>query len=273
MGEIKHKKVKLRDISISYLMKDTDQAEATIVFIHGFPFNKNTWFPQLEDLPERVRGIAYDVRGHGNSTSGHGYFNLDVFAKDLIAFIEWLDVGPVVVCGVSMGGYIALRAHELNSDKFKGLILSDTHSFDDPNEGRIKRFSTIDAVLRNGKRTFSIGFAKNVLSRKTTDNKPEVFELIKSAIRRNNERNICATLLALASRTNTTHTLEKIQVPVLLLRGEDDQLISREQMKKMEELIPDVRYQEFPGCGHLPNLENETRFNGEIRNFFISKIM
>lgn len=275
MSEIKHKKVRLRDISISYLLSDSgeEEAAATIVFIHGFPFNKNTWMPQLQDLPDQVRGIAYDVRGHGNSTTGHGYFSMDVFAKDLLAFIDWLDMGSVVVCGVSMGGYIALRAHELDPQKFKGLILCDTHSFDDTNEGKIKRFATIDSVLKNGKRTFAIGFAKNVLSEKTRSNKKEVSDLIKSSIRRNNERNICATLLALASRTDTTHTLTQIQVPVLLLRGEEDHIVSREQMKKMEELIPDVRYQEFSLCGHLPNLENETRFNGEIRNFFISKIM
>ncbi|WP_118194090.1 alpha/beta fold hydrolase [Albibacterium indicum] len=273
MSEIKRKKVRLRDISISYLLSDSDEAEATIIFIHGFPFNKNTWVPQLQDLPDQVRGIAYDVRGHGNSTTGHGYFNLDVFAKDLLAFIEWLDAGPVVVCGVSMGGYIALRAHEMDPEKFRGLILCDTHSFDDPNEGRIKRFATIESVLKNGKRTFAIGFAKNVLSEKTRTNKKEVVDLIKSSIRRNNERNICATLLALASRTDTTHTLSHIRVPVLLLRGEEDQIVSKEQMNKMEKMIPDVRYLEFPGCGHLPNLENDTRFNGEIRNFFISKIM
>lgn len=273
MSEVKHKKVRLRDISISYLLKDVEKADATIIFIHGFPFNKNTWTPQLYDLPENVRGIAYDVRGHGNSTTGHGYFSLDVFAKDLIAFIDWLDVGSVVVCGVSMGGYITLRAHELSPEKFKALILCDTHTFDDSNEGRIKRFATIDSVLRNGKRAFSVGFAKKVLSEKTRTSKKEVTELIKSSIRRNNERNICATLLALASRTDTTHTLNHIQVPVLLLRGEEDKIVSKDQMKKMEELIPDVRYHEFPACGHLPNLENETRFNGEIRNFFISKII
>lgn len=273
MKEIKHKKVKLRDISISYLLKDAAPAAATIVFIHGFPFNKNTWLPQLNDLPEGVKGVAYDVRGHGNSTSGHGYFNMDVFAKDLLAFIEYLAVGPVVVCGISMGGYIALHAQMLNPELFKGMVLCDTHSFDDTNEGRMKRFASIDSVLKHGKRTFSIGFAQNVLSEKTRAHKAEVAELVKSAIRRNNERNICATLLALASRTDTTPTLNQIRVPVLLLRGEEDQIVSRDQMKEMEVLIFDVRYHEFPGCGHLPNLENEARFNGEIRNFFISKIL
>src|SRR5690606_31101688 len=151
---------------------------ATIVFIHGFPFNKNTWMPQLQDLPDQVRGIAYDVRGHGNSTTGHGYFSMDVFAKDLLAFIDWLAMGSVVVCGGAMGAHTAWPAHELDPQKFKGLILGDTHSFDGTNEGKITRFATIASVLKNGGRTFGIGFAKNVLSEKARSNKREVSDLI-----------------------------------------------------------------------------------------------
>jgi len=67
--------------------------------------------------------------------------------------------------------------------------------------------------------------------------------------------------------------LENINVPVLILKGQEDKIVSLDQVKTMEMLIPDVKYVEFPDCGHLPNLENPTRFNGEIRNFLISKIL
>src|SRR5690606_17763198 len=103
--------------------------------------------------------------------------------------------------------------------------------------------------------------------------KPEIVEFIKSSIRRNTESSICATLLALASRTDTTKGLKNIDVPVLILRGEEDEIVSLDQVKSMAALIPDVKHIEFPENGHLPNLENPTRFNGEIRNFLISKIL
>src|SRR5690606_10040493 len=244
-----------------------------IIFIHGFPFNKNTWIPQLQDLPPSIQGIAVDVRGHGNTTSGHGFFSIDVFANDLLIFIKTLGLEKVVVCGVSMGGYIALRAFEINADLFSGLVLSDTHSFADTDEGKIKRFASIESVLKHGKRSFSIGFVPKVFSEKSIQQKPNAVKLVKSSIRRNTESNICATLLALAARTDTTKTLKKIKIPVLMIRGEEDTIVSNEQVKAMELLIPDVRYVEVPDCGHLPNLENPTRFNGEIRNFLISKIL
>lgn len=270
---IKRKTVRARDISISYLLKDSSQAESTIIFIHGFPFNKNMWIGQLDALPSTVRGIAMDVRGHGNTTNGHGFFNMDVFAKDLIAFIETLKLERVVLCGISMGGYIALRAFELRPALFSGIVLSDTHSFADTDAAKLKRFATIESVLKHGKRIYAIGFVSSIFSKKAIEEKPEVVDLIKSSIRRNTESSICATLLALASRTDTTSVLKDMNVPVLILRGEEDGIVSLEQVKSMEELIPDVKHIEIPDCGHLPNLENPVRFNGEIRNFLISKIL
>jgi pimeloyl-ACP methyl ester carboxylesterase len=270
---MKRKRLRINDISISYLTNEVIDPTITLVFIHGFPFNKNMWLPQFQEIPEGVKVYALDVRGHGGTTSGHGFFNMDVFADDLIAFIEKNNLRKVVVCGCSMGGYIALRAYEKAPNLFKGLILVDTHSFSDDNKAKLNRFDTIQAVLSYGKRAFSIGFVGKVFSKKTLSEKPEVVELIRSTIRRNDERDICATLLALASRTDTGESLKNIKVPVLIIRGEEDKLVSLDKIDFMLNEIPDVRYIEIAECGHLPNLENASRFNGEMKNFLISKIL
>src|SRR5690606_17330491 len=73
---IKRRRIRIGDISISYLLKDAEPADQTVVFVHGFPFNKNMWIPQLAALPPSTRGIAMDVRGHGNSTTGQGSFGI-----------------------------------------------------------------------------------------------------------------------------------------------------------------------------------------------------
>src|SRR5690606_2681467 len=140
--------------SISYLVSPCAQPKYTVVFIHGFPFNKNMWIPQLESLPQDVQGIARDVRGHGRSTIGHGFVSVDVFARDLLAFIEKLGLQQIVLCGVSMGGYIALRTFELAPTLLKGLVLVSTHAQADANAGKIQRFDTIHSVLKYGRRTF-----------------------------------------------------------------------------------------------------------------------
>lgn len=271
---MKRKRIRVNDISISYLMESNSETpQATLIFLHGFPFNKNMWTAQLEQLPPGVQGIAFDIRGHGQSTRGHGLFSVDVFADDLIAVIKEMKIENPVLCGISMGGYIALRAYEKLPEVFKGLILVDTHSFADSNEQKKKRFESIQSVLSHGRRAFSINFVNQVFSAHTLAKNPEAVELIKSTIRRNKEMDICSTLLALAARTDTTETLPAIQVPVLLIRGTEDLLVSKEQMAEMEARIPDVRHIEMEECAHLPNLENPGRFNGEIRNFLISKIL
>jgi len=264
---IKRRRIRIGDISISYLLKDAEPADQTVVFVHGFPFNKNMWIPQLAALPPSTRGIAMDVRGHGNSTTGHGFFSVDVFAKDLLVFLRKTAIERTVLCGISMGGYIALRAYQLQPETFTGLVLCDTNSLADDNAAKQKRFDSIQSVLKNGKRAFSIGFVNNVFGEKALAENQEAVDLIKSSIRRNTESSICATLLALASRTDTTDSLPAITVPTLVIRGSEDRITPREQSDILVSKIPNATYLEMAGCGHLPNLEDTTRFNMELAAF------
>lgn len=265
---IKRLRIRIGDISISYLRKEAKAANHhTVVFVHGFPFNKNMWIPQLEALPASVRAIAIDVRGHGNSTMGHGFFSIDVFAKDLLVFLRKTGIERAVLCGISMGGYIALRAYQLQPDAFAGLVLCDTNSLADDNAAKQKRFDTIQSVLKHGKRAFSIGFVNNVFGQKAMAENQKAVDLIKSSIRRNTESSICSTLLALAARTDTTDSLPSITVPTLVVRGADDRITSREQSDILVSGIPGATYLEIPECGHLPNLEDPTRFNMELMAF------
>lgn len=267
---IKSFKTKVEDINISYYIKKaTETEEKTVIFLHGFPFNKNSWKLQLESLEDNVTGIAIDIRGHGLSTSGHGFFSIDVFAKDLEAFMDKLELEKAILCGVSMGGYIALRAYALFPHKIAGLILSDTHHRPDDNAGKQKRFDSIQAVLRYGRRPFAIAFIDNIFTKKTIQEGAYVVELIKSSIRRNSINSICATQLALASRMDSTDILPKIDVPVLLIRGAEDKITPKELMLEMHTKIKDSKYVEIPNTGHLPNLEAPLSFNREMNDFIL----
>lgn len=265
---VQRKKIRIGDISISYLLKEAlSVPQKTIVFIHGFPFNKNMWLEQLEALPDNVSGIAVDVRGHGHSTMGHGFFSIDVFAKDLIVFMEKLYLKEVILCGLSMGGYIALRANQLAPHLFRGLVLASTNSEADSNEAKIKRFEAIQSVLKFGRRVFAIGFVKRVFSEESLLTNLDEVEMIRSSIRRNDIRSICATLLALASRTDTTDTLQSISFPCLIVRGADDQLMSIEQAETLKENIKDAELLVIDKCGHLPNLEDPIAFNSALNRY------
>lgn len=266
--QIKAHKIRLDDVSLSYYIRPANKNNTkTVIFLHGFPFNKNSWKQQLIDLPEDFTGIALDIRGHGLSTSGHGFFSIDVFAKDLKHFIQKLKLSQVVLCGVSMGGYIALHTYGLCPESISGLILCDTHHKADDNTAKKNRFDSIQAVLRYGRRPFAIGFVDKLFVEKTIQEKPEVVELIKSSIRRNSISSICATQLALASRMDSTHILSNISVPTLLIRGDQDKITNKEIMLEMKESITHSTYVEIKEAGHLPNLDNPEEFKAVLLDY------
>lgn len=265
---IKSNKLRIGDVSLSYHIKKAKTKESkTILFLHGFPFNKNMWRQQLLASADNVTAIAVDIRGHGNSTSGHSFFSIDVFAKDLVFFIEQLGLEKVVLCGISMGGYIALRLYELIPTRISGMILCDTHSQADDNAAKQKRFDSIQAVLTHGRRPFAIGFIEKVFAGPSLEKEPEAVLLIKSSIRRNSINSICATLLALAARTDTSPVLKFINCPSLLIRGKEDRITSRESMQEMAKGIQDSAFVEMEDCGHLPNLEAPQAFNSLLIDF------
>jgi pimeloyl-ACP methyl ester carboxylesterase len=94
-----------------------------LVFLHGFPFSGAMWQPQLNSLPDSVRAVAPDIRGSGASDVGDGQYTIDLFVDDLIALLDYLQISKAVLCGLSMGGYIAQRALQRRPDLVQGLIL------------------------------------------------------------------------------------------------------------------------------------------------------
>ena len=138
----KELEVRVNDIVVSY--NDSGQEHPiSLIFIHGFPFNKDSWNPQLDYFTKNYRCISYDIRGFGNTHFGNQELSVELFADDLDAFMDILQIKNAVVCGLSMGGYVALRAVLKYPHRFKGLILSDTQCIADSPEGKEKRYKAI----------------------------------------------------------------------------------------------------------------------------------
>jgi pimeloyl-ACP methyl ester carboxylesterase len=262
---------KIGPLNFSYLSRKADNKRASIVFVHGFPFDKSIWNKQIASLPAQIEGFSYDIRGFGQSTpTAHQFFSIDLFAKDLSDFLDFLKIDSCIICGISMGGYIALRAAELFPQKVAGLILCDTNCVADSNESKIKRFASIDLIQSGGKAEFVEGFLNNVFSENTLTTKADVVDFLRQVINSISEDTICATQLALAARTDTSNVLPKLQVPTLIIRGAEDKLMTPEQTEQLHAGIRNSDVVEIPDSGHLPNLENPDFFN-EAMNSFLDK--
>ncbi len=259
-------KIRLNGININYVERGMPQG-SPIVFIHGFPFDHTMWEPQMKALPNHYRAIAYDVRGHGGSDVGDGQYSIEFFVDDLVALLDHLVIKQAIICGLSMGGYIALRAIERHPDRFTALILCDTRSEADPNEGKVKRSASIKTVKIQGVKAFSEEFVKVAFAPKTFDSNPEIVETIKKVIQSNSPIGIRGTLLALAARTDTSAALSNIKVPTLILVGEHDKLTPPSASEAMKGKIPNAEMYIIPNAAHMSNLENPTEFNEKLIAF------
>jgi 3-oxoadipate enol-lactonase len=250
-----------------YYVDEGDRSAPPIVLIHGFPFNSDMWKPQVEVLKRDFRVITYDVRGHGRGEVGDGQYTLELFVDDLIALLDQLHLQKVVLCGLSMGGYVALRAIERNPERCSALILCDTTSNADSNEAKLRRAASIKSIKSAGVVPYGEGFLKAVLTEKTFTERTDVVEEVRSMILANTSIGMCGALLALVSRTETTQSLPKINVPTLILVGEQDKTTPPELSEKMQQLIPNSELHKVPNAAHLSNLENPEEFNKHLLHF------
>jgi 3-oxoadipate enol-lactonase len=241
-----------------------------VVFIHGFPFNRSMWKPQTAVLRNDFHLITYDVRGHGGSGTGDGQYTVELFVDDLIALLDHLKISRCVAAGLSMGGYIALRAIERNPERFRALVLCDTRSEADGNEGKIRRAAQAKAVKTDGSTKFAEAFVGAVFAKETLDGNPALVEAVKAMIRGTTPLSIAGTLIALACRTDTTASLFTVKVPTLILVGKSDTLTPVSASQAMKDKIPGSTMHIIPKAGHLSNMENPDDFNEHLASFLKS---
>ncbi len=243
---------------------------APVVFIHGFPFSHKMWtFPggQTEALAGTHRVVAYDVCGHGESEVSSGHYSIEFFVDDLIGLLNHLNIQQAIVVGLSMGGYIALRAIEKHPDRFKGLVLCDTRSEADSNEGKIQRAVQINSIKSEGVKPFAEEYIKNIFAPESMTERNESVRLIQSIIERTAPSSLFGTLLALAARTDTTDSLSSIKVPTCIIVGEKDVLTPVSAAEKMKENIPHAAVTVIPNAAHISNMENPEAFNKALVEF------
>ncbi len=256
----------INDVPINYVDLGSSSA-MPVLFVHGFPFSHAMWKPQLGEVSRRYRAIAYDIRGHGESYVGDGQYMIEGHVEDMLAFLDMLKIEKTVLVGLSMGGYIALRALERNPERFLAAVLCDTRSEADTNEGKLKRYEGMKSVKKDGSRAFADAFVKGVFARETLARLPGIVEEIHTVIAQTTPLSIAGTLLALACRTDTTPSLPSIRVPTLILVGEQDVTTPPAASESMHAKIPRSELHLIPRAAHMSNLENPEAFNQKLMAF------
>lgn len=246
--------------------EDTGGGGVPLVLIHAFPLHRGMWEPQAP-LGAKARLITYDVRGFGRSPAGDGLIPFEQHVDDLLALLDHLKLQKAVLCGLSMGGYIALRTAERAPGRVRALILADTKTEADGNEARLKRAAGALAIQRDGLEKFAEGFVQGALAPDAAARNPRAVERVRELIRFNEPAGVRAGLLAMAGRTDTTAALPKLTMPALVLVGEHDGLTPPAAARAMASAMPNASFEALAGAGHLASLENPEAFNRAVAQF------
>jgi pimeloyl-ACP methyl ester carboxylesterase len=225
------------------------------------------WDAQTEELKLTNRVITYDVRGHGDTDEGDEDFSIALFVEDLIGLMDELKIDSAILCGLSMGGYIALQAIEKYPERFNGLVLSDTTCKADTPEGKEKRMMTIESIKKNGVEKFVEGMIKNLFAEKSFITKKPAIHAVKEMMLKTSQSALCKTLLALAGRAETCNRLPEINVPVLIMAGYEDKITPPATARFLHEKIKSSRLHILNHAGHVANIENPEDFNEQLKMF------
>ena len=258
--------ITINNLTVSYSDHGPDDAPV-IIFIHGFPLNKSMWNIQVEALKENYRVIAYDIRGHGNSDAGIDEFSIELFVIDLLRLMEKLKIEKSILCGLSLGGYIALNAVLKHPDRFDGLILNDTQCIADTPEIKENRCNAIISIKEKGVEQYADEIIKKLFAPETFTKNKNVVDAVKEMIISTQKQSLCNTLHALAERKETCNQLPEINIPVLIMVGEEDKITPIAAAQQMHEKILNSKLEIIQQAGHLSNLENPTAFNTHLVNF------
>lgn len=239
-----------------------------IVFIHGYPLDRRIWQPQLAGLAGVGHVLAPDLRGHGESDGMSGPYWMDTFADDLDAFLDEKEIDtPAIFCGLSMGGYVAMSFYRDHAPRVGGLVFAATRANAEDAGGREKRNQAIERAQKDGVGAIVEDMLPKMFSPRTYDERGDLVDWVRTVMLSTPLDTMVNDLAGMRERPDSFATLEQIEIPVLILHGEDDQIMPRSVIDEMQEHIRHARVELIPDAGHLLNLEQPEAFNQAIRDY------
>jgi YbgC/YbaW family acyl-CoA thioester hydrolase len=238
-----------------------------ILFVHGYPFDRSIWRDQIDSL-DGYRRIAPDLRGMGQSDAPDLGYGMGTYAADLAALLDALGVNEVVLCGLSMGGYVIFEFLRHWRHRVRALILIDTRAEADSTEGRRARDTAAATARESGAGAVAEAILPKVLASGSEERAPELVERVRRMMAATPVAGMAGALAAMRDRHDSTGLLPTLAgLPTLVIVGEEDVLTPPDAARRMVTLIPGARLVVIPGAGHLPPLERPSETTAEIREF------
>lgn len=238
-----------------------------LVLLHAFPLSSAMWATQHWLLADACRLITPDLRGWGDSPLGDAEPSLDAVVDDLALLLDDLELDRVVLGGASMGGYVTMAFLRRYPERVLGLVLANTKATADTPGAAANRARMANALDHtHSAETLVENVYGNLLGSTTRKTKPAVADAVRAAVLAAPPAAAAWAQRAMASRADAVEVLRGTHVPTLILAGEEDALITDEDVATMASALPDAAVIEIPHAGHLTAVEDPTAFDGAVRS-------
>jgi 3-oxoadipate enol-lactonase len=238
-----------------------------IVLLHPFPVNHEFWLPVAEVLSWRYRVIMPDLRGHGESGIGEGPATMEKHAADIAHVMDDADVGRAPLIGVSIGGYALFEFWRKHRGRVAGLGLCNTKAQADGPEARAGRLQAANDVLERGTEPFFESMIPKVMGKTTREMRPDLVEGALRMMGQMSPENVAQVQRGMAARPDSMETVKTINVPTLLVTGDEDVTTGVNEAELMHQHISGSHLRVIAKAGHYAAWEQPDESAKVLRQF------
>jgi pimeloyl-ACP methyl ester carboxylesterase len=247
-------------------------AGVPVLLVHGFPLDHTMWAAQIEALSAVARVIAPDLRGFGQTPLAPGDeargITMELYADDLAELLDVVAVRePAVLCGFSMGGYVAWQFLRKYPQRVRALAQIDTRAAADTEEGRSGRIKMAENVAEWGSARVAEMLGPKLFAAETFQKLPRVVQAVRGVVGRTAPAGIATAQRGMAARPDVTAMLPTIGVPTLIVAGELDAISPPQEMEAFAAKIPSSRFVKISCAGHMTTMENPSAVNEALVGF------
>jgi 3-oxoadipate enol-lactonase len=238
-----------------------------VVLLHPFPANHEFWVPVAEVLATRYRVVLPDLRGHGDSGVGDGPATMEKHAGDIARVMDDARIGRAPLAGVSIGGYALFEFWRRHRERVSALGLFNTKAPADSPEARAGRLQAASDVLERGTEPFFENMIPRLLGRTTRETRPDLVDGALRMMRKMSPEDVAQVQRGMAERPDSVDTLKTINLPTLIVTGDEDILTGLKEGELMRQHISGGQLRVIPKAGHYSAWEQPEEVAKLLRQF------
>jgi 3-oxoadipate enol-lactonase len=238
-----------------------------VILLHPFPANHELWLPVADQLESRYRLILPDLRGHGDSGAGDGPATMEKHAADIARVMDDANVGRAPMIGVSIGGYALFEFWRRHRGRIAAFGLINTKAAADSADARAGRLQAADDVLERGTEPFFESMVTRLLGTTTHETRPDLVQGALRMMRKMSPEDVAQVQRGMAERPDSMATLQTINVPALIVTGDEDILTGLNEAQIMHRHISGSKLCVVPKAGHYSPWEQPDEIAALLRQF------